>query len=401
MSHLSRTPFNKGDRVEVLKRENGPRTLTYYPATVVKSNKNQFFIEYQTLMVESNSNGPKRVSEFVDLGYVVGFDGQCSEGIVSEQCNLRLHREWDDGSWIPPLLDQIMLKIKCRLKKPDPVGEAGDRMQQIFRHGALVDVKSDEEGYDGSWFGAIIVGPVERNAFLVQYLNLVTEDETAPLREIVTEQNIRLNPPEKTCSTFSLFPVKDISYKLRPLLVCNVRIANQMQMLMLPKHSHHTRISIVLYTLHLTGESIVLEGTGRAPKPKFSKGTRVEGFQGSWYSATIVEVMENVKFLVQYHNLVTDDETGSLREEAGASDIRPSRPRIQHAYAFKLSEIVDAWYDDGWWMGCIVKVHNKLKNTVHFKTTEELEFGLCELPHQEWIDRNWFAVPKICSLYLH
>jgi hypothetical protein len=155
-------------------------------------------------------------------------------------------------------------------------------------------------------------------------------------------------------------------------------------------------------------ESMVLEGNGRTPKPKFSKGTRVEvkseevGFQGSWYSATIVEVMENDKFLVQYHNLVTDVETGSLREEAGASDIRPSHPRIQRAYAFELSEIVDAWYNDGWWMGCIVKVHNKLKYTVHFKTTEELEFELCELrPHQEWIDRNWFTVPKICSLYLH
>jgi hypothetical protein len=32
--------------------------------------------------------------------YAVGFDGECSEGIVSEQCNLRLHREWDEGSWI-------------------------------------------------------------------------------------------------------------------------------------------------------------------------------------------------------------------------------------------------------------------------------------------------------------
>jgi hypothetical protein len=70
MSHLSHALFNKGDRLEVLKRENGPSTSTYYPATVVKSNKNKVFIEYQTLMVESNSKGPKRLSEFVDLGFV-------------------------------------------------------------------------------------------------------------------------------------------------------------------------------------------------------------------------------------------------------------------------------------------------------------------------------------------
>jgi hypothetical protein len=47
--------------------------------------------------------------------YAVGFDGECSEGIVSEQCNLRLHREWDEGSWIPPLLDQVFSTISFLL----------------------------------------------------------------------------------------------------------------------------------------------------------------------------------------------------------------------------------------------------------------------------------------------
>lgn len=149
MSKFSHTQFNKGDQVEVLKRENGPNTSTYYPATVLKPSKTQVFVEYQTLMI-NESAGPKRITESVGLGfvrpkpprrtieyfkvddsvdvycdngwhkgivrdilenskYVVGFVGQSSDGIVTEQCNLRLHREWDDGSWIPPLLGQVFL----------------------------------------------------------------------------------------------------------------------------------------------------------------------------------------------------------------------------------------------------------------------------------------------------
>ncbi|CAK7326294.1 unnamed protein product [Dovyalis caffra] len=433
MPHLSHGLFNKGYQVEVLKREKGPNTLTYCPATVLQSNKNQVFIEYQTLIIESNSNGPKRISEFVDLGfvrpnpprgnnerfkvndnvdvycdngwhkgtvkdilensmYVVGFDGQYSEGIITEQCDLRLHREWNDGSLLCLIRNisemevksrKIRLKIKYskEKKKTDIVGKAGDKMQPILRNGTLVEVKSDEEGYDGAWFGAIIVGSVGRNAFLVQYLYLVTEDETAPLREIANEQNIRPNPPEVQ---------EVINFKLHEMVDA--------------WHNEgwwHGVVSSVLngfkYMFYFSSTADVMEfeharlrphqdwingkwikGKERNPKPKFGKGTKVEvkseevGFQGSWYTATTVEVMENDKFLVQYDTLVTDDETDSLREEA-----------------------VDAWYNDGWWVGRIIKVQKEMKHIVLFQNTEELEFEHCELrPHQEWIDGNWFTVPK-------
>lgn len=151
MPRISRTQFNKGDQVEVLKRDNNdPTTLVYYPASVLRSTalsfkKNHILIQYQTPTVESH--GSKPIKELVDLAYVrptpprqpnecfkvndnvdvycddgwhkgivkdilenskyvVGFDGK-SEGILAEQCSLRLHREWDDGSWVPPLLQQV------------------------------------------------------------------------------------------------------------------------------------------------------------------------------------------------------------------------------------------------------------------------------------------------------
>lgn len=154
----------------------------------------------------------------------------------------------------------------------------------------------------------------------------------------------------------------------------------------------------------MQGKQVVLEGNGRNTK-LISKGTKVEvksdeaGFQGSWFPATIVKVMENDKYLVQYQTLVTDDESDFLREEARIQDIRPSPPQLQRAYPFAISEIVDAWYNDGWWVGRIIKVQDDFKYTVHFKTTEKLEFEHCQLrPHQEWINGNWITVPKVCSL---
>lgn len=153
MSHLSCAHFRKGDLVEVLKRENGPSTSTYYAAKVLRSNvkqRNQIFVEYQTMII-IGSGCQKCVTELVDLAsvrpmpprelnkcfrmgdsvdvycdnawqkgtikdilenskYIVRFHGK-SEGIVAEQCYLRLHREWDDGSWVPPLPEQVCLCV--------------------------------------------------------------------------------------------------------------------------------------------------------------------------------------------------------------------------------------------------------------------------------------------------
>lgn len=152
----------------------------------------------------------------------------------------------------------------------------------------------------------------------------------------------------------------------------------------------------------MQGKSIAVEGNGRDQKVKFSKGTKVEvksdevGFQGAWFGATIVDVMGNDEFLVQYDTLVTDDFADYLREEARSSDIRPYPPHIQHVYPFEPLEIVDAWYNDGWWVGRVIKVQEEFKYTVHFKTTEELDFEHCELrSHLEWIDGNWFTVPQV------
>ena len=122
-----------------------------------------------------------------------------------------------------------------------------------------------------------------------------------------------------------------------------------------------------------------------------------EGFKGSWYAAKIVKSLGNDKFLVEYQTLTTDDELELLKEEADALNIRPCPPEIQHVYPYALCERVDAWYNEGWWVGRISKVLVGSKYMVYFSTTnEELEFEHCDLrPHMEWADGLWVDVSTV------
>ena len=135
---------------------------------------------------------------------------------------------------------------------------------------------------------------------------------------------------------------------------------------------------------------------GRTSEAEFSKGTMVEvksdeeGYQGSWYTAAIVNSIGKDKYLVEYQTLKTEDETELLKDKAGASYVRPCPPVIHRLDHFKLFEKVDAWYNDRWWMGLISRVPGDLTYAVYFwSTNEELEFEHFNLrPHQEWIGGN-------------
>ncbi|KAJ7980433.1 Agenet domain containing protein [Quillaja saponaria] len=140
-----------------------------------------------------------------------------------------------------------------------------------------------------------------------------------------------------------------------------------------------------------------IKETGNRMKVKFCRGLKVEvrsdeeGYQGAWYSAIIIGLIGNDRYLVEYRTLNTDDETEQLKEEADATDIRPFPPDIGHLGLFKLHEIVDAWYNDGWWVGQVSSVLRNMKYMVHFRTTNEyLEFEHHELrPHLAWIQGEW------------
>ena|ERR1044072_7877798 len=130
---------------------------------------------------------------------------------------------------------------------------------------------------------------------------------------------------------------------------------------------------------------------------QFCKGAKVEvrsdeeGYQGSWFAAIVVDSLQNGKYLVEYLTIKTDDLTEHLKEVVEASDIRPCPPDTNRVDPFLLHEWVNAWYNEGWWVGQVSRALGDFKYMVYFwNTKEELEFKHCHLRHHhEWVNGKW------------
>ncbi|KAI5658700.1 hypothetical protein M9H77_27493 [Catharanthus roseus] len=147
-----------------------------------------------------------------------------------------------------------------------------------------------------------------------------------------------------------------------------------------------------------------------------SKGDSVEicmqeeGFLGSFYEATFLcKTRNQKKLLVRYKTLMYEqDEDEKEYERIFEVDaiepcwVRPSPPKILVS-EFKLSEKVDAYDNEGWWEGIIVKRHGFNNYSVYFETTNELkDFSSYELRvHQDYVDGVWIRPPtEPYSIYL-
>lgn len=135
---------------------------------------------------------------------------------------------------------------------------------------------------------------------------------------------------------------------------------------------------------------------------KFADGMVIEvkgrgHFQGSWYPATIVELLGNNSFLLEYQTLRTQDGTEFLKAEADLAYIRPRPPMIQVVEPFGLFAQVDAWYKDGWWTGHISRIIDDMTYMIYIvNTNKEVEFKQSNLrPQQEWVEGQWIAAPKV------
>ncbi|CAK9186254.1 unnamed protein product [Ilex paraguariensis] len=124
----------------------------------------------------------------------------------------------------------------------------------------------------------------------------------------------------------------------------------------------------------------------------FRRGDRVEvaskeeGFNGSYYAATVISELLKKEYIVQYKTLLKDDLSGPLREIVSVDEFRPAPPEIP-ATGLGLYDKVDAFDNDGWWVG---KITGKIGNEffVYFETTgDEIVYPLENLRiHQEYVD---------------
>lgn len=121
-----------------------------------------------------------------------------------------------------------------------------------------------------------------------------------------------------------------------------------------------------------------------------------DGFSGAWFAATVVEALGKDKFLVEYHDLLADDDS-QLREEIDALHIRPHPLDTDVDGQFSILDEVDAFYNDGWWVGVISKALADSRYVVYFRSSnEELEFENSQLRlHQDWIGGKWVMPCKV------
>lgn len=94
---------------------------------------------------------------------------------------------------------------------------------------------------------------------------------------------------------------------------------------------------------------------------------------------------------MQYKTLLKDDLTAPLREIVAADKVRPVPPEIP-VTVFGMYDKVDAFDNDGWWVG---KITGKIEGMyyVYFETTkDEVKYPLNRLRvHQDWVDGKWVS----------
>ncbi|MCL7047108.1 hypothetical protein MKW94_011023 [Papaver nudicaule] len=133
---------------------------------------------------------------------------------------------------------------------------------------------------------------------------------------------------------------------------------------------------------------------------EFKRGDRVEvhseeeGFIGSYYTAKILaKSVPLQEYLVEYETLCTDENepTKMLREIVGAGNVRPVPPEIKCS-AYSVLDKVDAYGNDGWWVGRISSdVGEDGKYCVYFENSkcESAYPGDKIRVHQEYKKGKW------------
>ncbi|OVA16728.1 Agenet-like domain [Macleaya cordata] len=286
-----------------------------------------------------------------------------------------------------------------------------------FSKGAEVEVSSEDEGFRGAWFVGTVIRTVNKNKkILIEYHNLVENEKTKkPLREFIDVVNVRPRPPQESSNQgFNVSDLVDAFHNdgwwegvVTKVLKKNARYS---------VYFRDSKEQIEYSQSELRCHREWVDGSWDPPledhpqsTPSKSeldqnkesswmrKGTLVEvssdeeGFVGSWFAATIIKKIAENKFIIEYQNLKTDDETELLREEAEAKHIRPCPPNTPQVDRYSLLQEVDAHYSDGWWCGVISKVLSGTRYIVYFRESkEEMEFDHSQLrPHQDWVNGKW------------
>ncbi|XP_052194273.1 protein AGENET DOMAIN (AGD)-CONTAINING P1 isoform X2 [Diospyros lotus] len=225
--------FKNGAEVEISSNDEGFRG-SWYVGTVIRPLRSKdkiitkFLVEYKTLLADEAGKNRLRetldvvqlrppppreacrnfeFSEEVDAYYNDGWwEGVITEVLENDRYSvffrgtreqlqfqsleLRLHREWVKGKWVPPLEEEE------KVSTIDEIKLSNKMLTDNFSKGMLVEVSSDDDGFQGAWFAGTIIEQLMEDKFLIEYKSLRNDDDTEFLREEVDNQHIRPYPPD-------------------------------------------------------------------------------------------------------------------------------------------------------------------------------------------------------------
>ncbi|KAK7269709.1 hypothetical protein RIF29_22443 [Crotalaria pallida] len=288
---------------------------------------------------------------------------------------------------------------------------------KLFKPGSAVEISPDDEGFRGSLFTGKVIRHLDNKRVLVEYDYLVEEDESdskqKQLREVLYLHQLRPPLPIEISREFKFGDEVDAFHHdgwweghitkecgngrfAVYFRVSGEQIEFNKEELRLHREWFDDNYWVPPFQQKQEPQQEVVADT-MTEGGRFSVGTPVEvssdeeGFQGAWFSATVVRVIGQGKFLIEYQSLLVDDESQLLREEVDTQHIRPQPPQIDTIGQFNHLEEVDVLHNDGWWVGMVSKVLDNSRYVVFFENSnEELEFRHSELrKHQEWIDGKW------------
>ncbi|KAK0589431.1 hypothetical protein LWI29_014204 [Acer saccharum] len=101
---------------------------------------------------------------------------------------------------------------------------------------------------------------------------------------------------------------------------------------------------------------------------------------------------------MEYLNLLSEDGMKPLRERVSFGLIRPLPPyEMLNDQKFQVNDVVDGYYNDGWWVGVVCNVWEDSKAyTVVFDDPPDLIKFRSSLVrvHLDWVDGKWVQPPK-------
>uniref|UniRef100_A0A7N0UD72 Agenet domain-containing protein n=1 Tax=Kalanchoe fedtschenkoi TaxID=63787 RepID=A0A7N0UD72_KALFE len=370
------------------------------------------------------------VEEDYDDGAVAVVErGKKARMLVKEvevtKLRVRVLGEWVAGS-SSARTEQQQGYLKSVIIKQEKLPEATLIKYEKWRR---VEVAINEEGFEGAWFTADIVGYIDPNGleYLVQFVNLMTDDSQRPLIESVAFKHIRPCPP--TLARPYHFRVSEfvdcwhhdgwwrgeVIVRFPDCAKYRVYFGATGENLEFEYERMRPHLEWIdgdwvlygaaneeYYPLVEDSSTSTANTTSGERKYKFVKGMEVEVTKdlraGSFFNATISDdQLPNESYLVCYYKLFGVE---LIVDVVQAYQIRPVPPPLHRERIMTVLDLVDVrdYKDRRWWSAVVVGDSNcsKCVTVTIFETGEQ---WVCDREalrfHQEWIDGVWVDVNNL------